>query len=236
MMLRKPELYLKAVTLRSKGLSYNEILEFVPVGKGTISRWCKGIKLTKEQRGRLIQKKRNTPLIKQLCEQAAKSKKEAKAWTGKQIDKLSRVDRDKLLFVSGILLYWAEGAKREKDVLFTNTDPEMIKLVMEFFRKTLRVPEDKFRIKVRIGSEGNLERAQRYWSKVTRVPRENFQRPEILMLNKNSKSLERHPHGMCRITICDISLSRKLLFAIKEFSKKFCPRSSNRIEQGTPNA
>jgi len=49
-MVRKLELYNKAVALRRKGFSYQEILKIIPVGKGTISRWCRNIPLTEEQR------------------------------------------------------------------------------------------------------------------------------------------------------------------------------------------
>jgi transposase len=60
---RKEDLYQKVIALRYKGFSYNEILSHVPVGRGTISRWCHEILLTKKQKERLIEKKRNTPLI-----------------------------------------------------------------------------------------------------------------------------------------------------------------------------
>ncbi|MFQ6049738.1 MAG: hypothetical protein ACE5J0_01715 [Candidatus Paceibacterales bacterium] len=225
-MLRKLGLYKKAIALRNRGLSYNEILNHIPVGQGTISRWCREITLTKKQRERLVDKKRNTPLIRSLREQAAKSKKEAKVWAIEQTSKLLKGDRDKLLLVSGILLYWAEGSKREKRVGFTNTDPKMIKIIMEFFRKILKVPENRFRIMVRIGDKKKLEIAEKYWSRITGVPRKNFQRSEILRLTPSSKSLERNPYGICRINVFDVSLSRKLIAVIEGFSKEFCPRSS----------
>jgi hypothetical protein len=50
-------------------------------------------------------------------------------------------------------------------VEFTNTDPKMIKLMMEFFRKILEVPESKFKILVRISENGNIEKAEDFWLK-----------------------------------------------------------------------
>lgn len=220
-MLRKPDLYNKAITLRRKGFSYNEILEHIPVAKSTISRWCRTIPLTKKQIERLIEKRSNTPLIQKLRKQAIQSRKEAKVWAKKYINKLSNSSRRQLLLISGILLYWAEGTNYEKSVEFTNTDPKMIKIMMEFFRKILKVPEDKFKVMVRIGSEGNIKRAEMYWAKIAKVSKRNFRHPEILKLNPNGKSLKRHPYGICRIEVNDISLYRKLAALIKEFSKKF---------------
>ena len=222
-MIKKLELYKKAIALRQKGLSYQEILRHIPVGKGTISRWCREIPLTEKQKERLIEKKRNTPLIRRLKENLAQSKKEAKRWAKEKITNLINLDKETLLLLSGILLYWAEGTRREKDVEFTNTDPKMIILMMEFFRKILKVPENKFKIMVRISEKGNVEKAEKFWLKITGVSKERFRGPELLKLNPKSKSLQKYPYGMCRIVISDVSLSRKMLALIQEFSKKFAP-------------
>lgn len=222
-MIKKLELYKKAIALRQKGLSYQEILRHIPVGKGTISRWCREIPLTEKQKERLIEKKRNTPFIRRLKENLAQSKKEAKRWAKEKITNLINLDKETLLLLSGILLYWAEGTRREKDVEFTNTDPKMIILMMEFFRKILKVPENKFKIMVRISEKGNVEKAEKFWLKITGVSKERFRGPELLKLNPKSKSLQKYPYGMCRIVISDVSLSRKMLALIQEFSKKFAP-------------
>lgn len=126
------------------------------------------------------------------------------------------------------MLYWAEGTKRSsyKGIEFTNTDPDMILIMMRFFREILNIPGNKFRIIVRMGNKGNIKRAENYWSRLTKVPRKQFNKPELLNLKKNSKSLEKYPHGMCRIIIHDISALRKLIALIEELVKKFCPRSS----------
>src|SRR3989338_4065281 len=47
----KEKLY--AQELRKKGYSYKEILTQISVSKDTISRWCKNIELTSEQKKRL---------------------------------------------------------------------------------------------------------------------------------------------------------------------------------------
>lgn len=225
-MLRKPVLYEKAVKLRNRGLSYNEILRHVRVGNGTISRWCSGIALTEKQAKRLLRKKRNTILIKTLRKRSLISKNMAKAWAREQIHKLKI---DNLLFVMGIVFYWAEGTKLNesrgghKGVEVTNTDPRVIKIMMRFFRETLGVPRSKFRAIVRIGSqdESVIRRSEKYWSRVTGIRQKRFVKAESLVLKENSKSLIKHPHGMCRVIIRDVDVARKIDFLIKEFYKNF---------------
>ena len=51
----KEKLY--AQELRKKGFSYKEILTQISVSKDTISRWCKNIELTSEQKERLLNNK-----------------------------------------------------------------------------------------------------------------------------------------------------------------------------------
>ena len=218
-MLRKPDLYKKCISLRKKGLSYNEISEHIDVSNSTLSRWCLSVSLTRKQKERLVEKKRNSSFIKSLKIQAIKSKKEAKLWADKEINKIS--NNDKTLLIAGVSLYWAEGTRSGAGgaVELTNTDPEIIKIMMRFFRNIMCVPNDKFRIIVRIGEKGNVKKAKNYWSKITKVPQKNFRNPEILKLKENSKSLKKYPCGMCRIIIQDISFKRKMLNLIEGFSE-----------------
>lgn len=221
---RKEDLYIKAITLRLKGFSQNEIRKRIPIAQGTISRWCHDVLLTEKQKERLIRKRDNNPFIRYLRKQAFQSKKEAKIWADEQIDKIQQIDIDRMLLIVGAMLYWAEGTKRGqyKGVEFTNTDPNMILTMMEFFRKILGIPENKFRIIVRIGKEGEVKRAENYWSKLTKVSKKQFNKPELLNL-QNNNSLKRYPYGMCRIVVHDISKLRRIMTLIEKLVEKFVP-------------
>lgn len=207
-------------------MSYNEILRHVRVGNGTISRWCSGIVLTEKQAKRLLRKKRNTILIKTLRRRSLISKDTAKAWAREQIRKLKTGD---LLFVIGIVFYWAEGSKLNENrggyrgVEMTNTDPRVIKIMMRFFKEVLDVPKSKFRAIVRIGSreENVIRESEKYWSRVTGIRQKRFVKAESLVLKENSKSLIKYPHGMCRVIVRDVDVARKIDFLIKEFYKNF---------------
>lgn len=47
---------LKAIKLRREGLSYREILRYVPVAKSTLSLWLRDVGLAKRQTQRLTKK------------------------------------------------------------------------------------------------------------------------------------------------------------------------------------
>ena len=133
-MLRKQDLYNKAIALRRNGFSYTEILESIPVAQSTMSRWCNTITLTKEQQDRLDDKRNNNPFIRSIRQKSLKTDSEARYWA---IDKLKDLSSENVLMISGMLLYWAEGANftHKFSIEFTNTDQSMIFLKMRFLEK-----------------------------------------------------------------------------------------------------
>lgn len=223
---RKEKFYIKVISLRKKGFSYNEILNVVPIGHGTISRWCCGIELTEKQKNRIKDKKRSTPLIKNLIETSIKNKEQDKRWASGIIDKI-KIDEEALL-ISGAMLYWAEGynSAANQSAIFTNTNPEMIKIMLRFLRELLLVNNDKMKVMIRISEKGNIKKAEKYWSKITGLSMDRFQKPEILKLKENSKSLERFPNGICRLSVYDVTVRRKICHLIDLMKDKMSPHSS----------
>jgi len=219
-MFRKLDLYKKTIKLRKKGFSYSEILKIVRVGNGTISRWCSKVPLTKKQKERLIRRQKNNPLIKKLRKQALQGKRDSDIWAKRKIEVI--VNSKKLLFITGIVLYWAEGTKTGvgSSMEFTNTDSRIIKIMMQFLRDIMYVPQNKFKIVIRMGEKGNIRRAERYWARITKLSLKNFNKPEILKLKEKSKSIIKYPYGICRVVVHDVSIRRKILFLIERFSNK----------------
>lgn len=214
---RKILLYNKAIRLRQQGFSYTEILESIPVAQSTMSRWCSTIPLTKEQQDRLDHKRDNNPFIKSLKEKALKTDNEARSWA---VNRLKDLPGENILLVSGLLLYWAEGADFTSSftIEFTNTDSNMISLMMRFFREIFNVPKDKFKLTVRIRKGEDLKIAEKYWLGVTGLTTDNLRRSEIL---EKCKRPNKYPRGICRIVIHDVVLAKRLIYMIKEFIKQF---------------
>lgn len=160
----------KAVVLRRKGLSYREILQHVPVAKSTLSLWLRGVGLSKRQKQRLTEKKLAS--IKrgwavwhqQRLIRTENIREEARRDFSRRI-----LNRD-ALWLTGVILYWAEGTKGKShtpgsSVAFNNSDARMISLFLRWLKEIVYVPDEMIRLDLYIHKRGNINRALRFWSK-----------------------------------------------------------------------
>jgi len=200
----------KAIKLRHKGLSINEISKRLNVAKSSVSLWVRDVKLNSKQLSILSNNKYSRHVIEKrrlsrLKNETAKRQIVINA-AQKEIKKLS----EKELWLVGIMLYWAEGGKTQRMVRFSNGDPEMIKIMMEFFRKICKVPDEKFRGYIHIHPHLDHNKAEKYWSSLSGIPLKKFFKTyrKINISSKNKK--DTLPFGVMDIYICDAELFLKI--------------------------
>ncbi len=109
----------------------------------------------------------------------------------------------------GITIWWSEGTKSRKDkrwkvarsypIEVTNTNPQIIRVFLLFLRNIVNAPEEKICVQVQI-HEGDVQSdLENYWSKVTEVPSERFNKTIVRPVgNKIGKSL-----GTCKVRFSD---------------------------------
>lgn len=200
----------KAMRLRKKGFSYNEILKEIPVAKSTLSLWLRNVGLSKRQRQRLTQK-RLAAILK--GGQAKRNyrlaiTKEIKDKARKEIGKLSKRE----LWLIGTALYWAEGHKeRNKSSLVRlgNSDPEMIRIFLEWLYKICKIKKEDliFRIYLHETSKTRLKGVKKYWSRITKFPEEYFQK---ITWKKNKINTNRKNTGKDYYGLLDIGVRRSI--------------------------
>lgn len=212
----------KALNLRKKGYSYNEILKQVDVSKDTISRWCRNVKLTKSQLLRLYKKKYSGGL--RGCIIGAKKKqREREELTRRLIEKgrreMGRISkRDK--FIAGVAMYFAEGSKTYH-VSFSNSDARAIKFMMSWLRDTCKIPKTKFRGALYLHDNLDEIKAKKFWSNLTRIPLRQFTKTYLVKNKPRRLRKVKHIYGVFRITVCDVNLHRKIMGWISGIFKDF---------------
>lgn len=212
----------KARKLRVQGLSIREIAERLECAKSSVSEWVRDILLTPEQIERL-----------ELKQDRARAKAANHPNSPKQ--KWARIRNDIInsaaegipseyslftLKLIGAALYWAEGYKASVNMInFSNSDPNMIALMMHFFRKICKVPEAKFRGIVHIHPHLDKEKAKKFWSEVSGIPISQFHKTQFGISRASKHKRDTLPLGTFRIVICDTRLLSKIKGWIKGIDK-----------------
>ena len=205
----------KAISLRKKGKSYNEIVKILNISKGTLSVWLRDIKMSPEIEKKFWDKTRKgwaesiTRFNKQRAVLAKEKAKKAQLFASKDIKRLTK----KELHLIGVALYWAEGNKRNRwSARFANSDTEMIRIIMRFFREICLVSEKKFTARVHLHPNIEENKTITHWSKITKIPKKQFS-PSQTQISKSSKR-KRDPHqlpyGTLHININDVNLVNKI--------------------------
>jgi len=209
----------KAIALRKKGNSYAQINKILGVPKSTLSYWLKDTKLSESAKKKVsnrVYEKSIKALIRRNIKQTQVAQEKAE-----KIQKQSKVEVLKLksnrLFIIGVCLYWAEGYKKGaygskwKGVDFANSDPEMINIMMTFFRKICKVKEDKFKIQIIAHKNVNFHKAIQYWSKVTSISKNQFFKTSYSINSKSKRKNNTLPHGTIHIRINNVELFHKII-------------------------
>jgi hypothetical protein len=147
-----------------------------------LSYWLRDVKLSKIQREKLDQKRRQA--IRAGCEkrifQTAKKIEEIQKASAADIKKIGKRE----LWLMGIVLYWRERflhqnkSDLQKGVRFTSSDPKLIKLFLKWLKEAGGLKEDEieFDIFVSKSKKKKISSIVGYWSEVTKTPSKNFLR------------------------------------------------------------
>ena len=169
----------KAIALRKTGKSYAEILQQVPVAKSTLSLWLREVNLTSRQVHRLTQKKRMAQQKGAAVRRENRIRVEAKLHEQCRRDITNISKRE--LFLIGVTLYWAEGAKKTQgragtQVDFANSDPAMVVLFVRWLRECVGVKKEDIVVRLHIHESYryNEARIKQFWSNKTTIPLSQF--------------------------------------------------------------
>jgi len=209
-----------AIKLRREGKSYNEINKILDIPKSTLSGWFRDLRFSKDIKIKLI----NDAKKKWACNITNYNKRRA-ALILEKTDKIQLMESKKIRGISererwllGTALYWAEGSKRVRwQARFTNSDPNMIKFIMSYFRNTCKIKEEKFRLTLQIHSNVSEKEAKQYWSGIAGIPTVQFYKTlnATSKTSKNKREPKRLPYGTLRISIADVNIINKIKGWIK---------------------
>lgn len=208
----KKEEQAKARKLRNKGVSLNVIAKNLGVSKSSVSIWVQDIILTESQKERLsknghtleaIEKRRKIILDRGIAER--------KIHTDNAIEDIKDISDENLKYI-GIALYWGEGSKTQRNrVEIANSDPRIIKIMILFFNRVCKVPNNKIHGHLFLHPHLDTKKAEKYWSEVSGIPLKRFQKTTQAH-NKTSKNKKDSlPNGTFTIGVYDTKLFLKIM-------------------------
>lgn len=143
-MIKKIKEKKEAIRLRKSGKTYSEILSQVPVAKSTLALWLHEVGLAKKEK-QLI-----TNLRRLAQQRGAMSRRDQRIKFSEEIflkanNEVGPISKRELWLI-GVILYWAEGSKQKEWNIsqllqFTNSDPVMVGLYVQWLRKCLNIPD-----------------------------------------------------------------------------------------------
>ena len=186
-----------AIELRKKGHSYNYISENLKISKSTLSDWLADIPYTPNEetikrigRARAASGEAKTKIRQASILAAAVEAKH-------ELGKISRRD----LFMLGLGLYIGEGSKTGEITRFVNSDPAVVNLMIRWFTEALGLPKGNLRVRIHLYPDCNEKQSLQYWSKVTTIPRSQFQRTSFdRRIDKKAIKSGKLLHGTAHIT------------------------------------
>lgn len=210
----------KALELRKQGNSYLQINQILGVPKSTLSLWLHNIRLDEILAEKIYKRGRQKSieaLVKRNKKQTENAKNRAQSIRGKfakEIDNLSQ----KELFYLGLGLYLGEGYKRGADgakwkcVDIANSDPEIIRIMMRFFRECCSIKDSEFRLFLSLHELEREKESIEYWTLQTGLQKENFIKTSFVVskssLKKYSKRLN---YGTLHIRVYNTDFFHKII-------------------------
>ena len=125
--------------------------------------------------------------------------------------------------IIGLIIWWTEGTKAYKrkeykntwvyNIDVTNTNPEIIKLFLNFLRNDIGLDESRLRLQLQIHEGDNQEEIEKFWSKLTKIPINQL--TKTILINSIARKIYLKPnnhYGTVRISVRrGVKIRRKII-------------------------
>ncbi|MBC7811535.1 MAG: hypothetical protein H7175_10330 [Burkholderiales bacterium] len=209
----KREVREKARELRHGGMSVREIATTLNVSKGSVSLWVHDIVLSEEQISEL--KKHQHRYAGQNKGGRSNHTIYMERRKAFQVAGREKARQGSPLHLAGCMLYWAEGAKSRGNLVFVNSDANMMLLFMRFLREELSVTDDLIRMYIHCHNAADVIRIESYWLGLLQLPTTCLRKANV----KQGSDTRRNTlsNGVCTIAIHRTEILQHIFGAIQEY-------------------
>jgi hypothetical protein len=130
--------------------------------------------------------------------------------------------RSDLLHMAGCMLFWAEGSRERNAVIFTNSDPAMVRYFARFLRECFALEDERMRITCNLFAdhEERQREIEDFWLNAVGLPRSQLNKSIVNIYSKHSQKKRRNklPYGTCRLVVCDTAVVQSIYGALQEYA------------------
>lgn len=190
----KTEMKERARALRRAGRTYDEIVAELGVSKSSVSLWVRDLPKPRRRPPSEDAVRRRSEVVRRRREIERQQTKLAAA---NEIGPLTSRE----LFLIGVGLYWAEGAKSkphrlDERVVFVNSDPEMIRVYL-LWLDLLAIPRERVRFALNIHESADIAGAERFWAQHVGVDVADLQKTSLKRHNPKTNRVVTGEHRGC---------------------------------------
>ena len=203
--------------LRQAGYSLAEISRQLGISKSTASLWLRDVEINPDGQARLkkysdagrlsgvaVNKAKRQQRWQEMAEQAISFDKNLTEYT---------VDQCKLLLA---MLYWGEGAKTGRRLIFMNSDPALVKTYLFLLRRSFSIYEDKIKATLHLHSYHDQAGMIDFWSALTGINKNNF---SIYNKANSGSNIKSGYKGCLSIRYGDARLLDEIMLVIDRFQQ-----------------
>ncbi len=149
-------------------MTLQDIATELGVAKSSVSLWVRDVPFTPSKRRYGPRVRPNALMVRKKAE----------------IDELLAAGRQRIaqlteqeFLVAGAALYAGEGAKRDGQVCFPNSDPRMMVFFLSWLRHFFDIDETRLRLRLYLHEGLDLDAASAYWTVLTGIPPSQHTKP-----------------------------------------------------------
>lgn len=206
-----------AFLLRKQGKSYKEIKNELGMSMSTLSNWFQNVDFSEDIKLAVTARALLKSTARLVVLNQARGDLLRAHYIQAEIEATQELNDNirNPLFISAVAAYWGEGDKSGGSLVrLANTDPQMIKLFINFLLSICAVPKNKLRLALYIYEDLDDIVCREYWSKNTGL--DHFHKTMVLPSRHKTKKL---PYGTCTILVANTYLKKKLLLWIDQMPK-----------------
>lgn len=204
--------YKQAEVLRKKRNSYLSISIKLGIPKSTISNWFSKESWSNEIKSDLNCLRLKVAKKNLLAANLARSKNQLARRREYLIE--AKLEFNQLiknpLFLIGLGIYWGEGDKTNNGrVAVINTDPELLRIMVSFYRQCLGISNNDLRIGLFIYKDIDKEEIIKFWSGILKIPEQQFIKIQTLK-SRSKLTKNKSKFGICSLYFSSTKFSVKI--------------------------